>query len=811
VRELPTGTVTFFFSDIEGSTKLLDELGPDEYADALSEHRRRMREAFAAHGGVEVDTQGDAFFAAFSEASGAVAAAEQAQCALAQGPIRVRIGIHSGEPLVTAEGYVGIDVHRGARVMSAGHGGQVLVSQATYALLENAGALTELGRHRLKDLTEPQPLYQLGDGDFPPLKTLYQTNLPVQTTPLVGREAELAEVLELLGQTRLLTLTGAGGSGKTRLALQAAAELVDDYRDGVWWVSLAALRDPTLVEPTIAQTVGAKNGLAEHLRTKQTLLLLDNFEQLVEEAFALAALLAEAPDVRILVTSRERLGLSAEQEYPVPTLVPVEAVELFASRARQLKPAFAPDEHVEEICRRLDGLPLALELAAARIEVLSPAQIVDRLGRSLELLTAGPRDAPERHRTLRATIEWSYDLLTAEEKELFAQVAVFAGGFTFEAAEAVCKATLDSLQSLSKQNLVRSIDGRSWMLETIREYATWRLDASGEAETVRRRHAEHYAAEGVKFAWRARNSEPDALERLDAELDNMRAALTWSFENGEIDTAQRLLEGVWWIWLTKGFAPEGDRWAQAVFDQTSGVSEQRGMTAALAGEFARFRGDYDRAIALKERAIELYEAAEADPDLVASGLADLAETLIVVGDLENGRAVAERGCAMRRGLGLDHHMPHSERALVLIALRTGEFERAEELAERAVSTYAAEKQWSDLADALVLLASARRRGGDLVLPSTHIRQALEVVTRIRDDFVAVEALEEAAALLVARGEIDVAARLFAAAEQSRGASGVVSTDPSERDRLLKELAYRLSEAPTLELQQAVRLALDSLD
>ena len=338
--DLPTGTVTFLFSDIEGSTRLLHDLGPEGYAAVLAEHRGRMREVFAAHGGVEVDTQGDAFFVAFPETAGALAAAGQAQRALADGPIRVRMGIHSGKPLLTAEGYVGIDVHQGARVMSAGHGGQVLLSEAARALLDSPVELRDLGEHRLKDLTAAQRLYQLGDEQFPPLKTLHQVNLPVQPTPLVGRRHELDQILELLSEARLVTLTGAGGSGKTRLALQAAAELVEVYPEGVWWVSLAALRDPALVESTICQVVGAKDGLAEHLRGRKALLLLDNFEHLLEAAPHVGGLLSEAPDLRILATSRERLGLAAEHEYPVPTLVPAEAVALFTARARQFQPDF---------------------------------------------------------------------------------------------------------------------------------------------------------------------------------------------------------------------------------------------------------------------------------------------------------------------------------------------------------------------------------------------------------------------------------------------------------------------------------------
>ena len=556
MRELPTGAVTFLFSDIEGSTKLLEKLGSKQYSEALAEHRRRMRAAFAAHGGVEVDTQGDAFFVAFPEARAALAAADEAPRELAQGPVRVRMGIHTGKPLATPEGYVGMDVHRGARVMSAGHGGQVLVSEETYTQVDGDTGLTDLGLHRLKDLTEPQRLWQLGEHKFPPLKTLYQTNLPLQPTPLVGRESELAQVLGLIQDSRLVTFTGPGGSGKTRLALQAAAELVDEYKDGVWWVSLAALRDPELVEPTIAQVIGAKDGLAEHLRGRQTLLLLDNFEQLLEAAPRLSALLAEAPGLRLLATSRERLALSAEQEYAVPTMVPVEAVALFTARARQLEPDFEPDDAVEEICRRLDGLPLAVELAAARIKVLTPEQLLERLGRSLELLTAGARDAPERHQTLRATIEWSYQLLVDDERRLFARLGVFAGSFDLEAAEAICGAGLDTLQSLLDKSLLRGTDdGRFFMLETIHEYALEKLNDRPELETLLDAHARYFA----DFVGRANG-------KLDPVLNDVRAALDRLRSSGEDDLFARASVDLVPFWRLRGHLREARARLEAAID-----------------------------------------------------------------------------------------------------------------------------------------------------------------------------------------------------------------------------------------------------
>jgi predicted ATPase len=589
MRPLPTGTVTFLFTDIEGSTKLLHQLG-DNYADALAEHRLKLRDAFARHGGVEVDTQGDAFFVAFTRASDAVAAAAEGQQTLGEGPIRVRMGIHTGESLATDEGYVGVDVHRAARIAAAGHGGQVLVSQTTRELLADL-ELHALGEHRLKDLSEPQPLYQLGDDEFPPLKTLYQTNLPVQPTPFVGREEELAEVLTLISEARLVTLTGAGGTGKTRLALQAAAELVDDYRQGVWWVSLAALRDPEFVEPTIAQVVGAKGSLREHLREQKTLLLLDNFEHLLSAAPQMATLLAEAPELCVLATSRERLAIAAEHEFPVQTLAPADALALFTARARQLKPGFEPDERVSEICRRLDGLPLAIELAAARVKVLRPEQIVERLGQSLQLLTTGGRDAPERQRTLRATIEWSYELLSEDERELFANLAVFAGSFDLEAAEAVCEAQLDTLASLVDKSLLRQTeDGRFFLLEMIREYALERFEAGVEAEQLRRRHATHFLeiaeAEEPNLVG---PDEVEALRKLRDDLANLRAALETAIAADDAEAALRLAGALHPFWYLGGHFVEGRGWAERALS-LGGTPTQREKALAAAGEFALHQG-----------------------------------------------------------------------------------------------------------------------------------------------------------------------------------------------------------------------------
>ena len=452
--DLPTGTVTFLFTDVAGSTKLLQEHGA-AYADILGAHRDVVRAALARNAGVEVDTQGDAFFAAFVRASDAVAAADEIRDGLGDGPVLVRMGIHTGEPLVTPEGYVGLDVHRAARIAAAAHGGQVVLSQTTRDLLDSERLLRDLGVHRLKDLIEAERLFQLGDGEFPPLRTLDQTNLPVATSPLLGRERRLGELVDLLEGARLVTITGPGGTGKTRLALQVAAELVGSVADGVFWVPLGALADSSLVAGEIAQAIGARDDLGAFLRERELVLLLDNFEHLLGAATTVADLLATAPRLRVLATSRAPLRVSGEVEYPLDPLEPVDAVALFVERARAVGRAVEPDATIEEICRRLDSLPLAIELAAARTRLLPPESLLTRLERALPLLTDGARDAPERQRTLRATIEWSYDLLDDASRRLLARLAVFAGSFPVETAESVCDASLTELSALVGLNLVK--------------------------------------------------------------------------------------------------------------------------------------------------------------------------------------------------------------------------------------------------------------------------------------------------------------------------------------------------------------------
>jgi predicted ATPase/class 3 adenylate cyclase len=528
MRELPTGTITLLFADIERSTALLQELGPERYGAALAEFRRLMRDAMASQHGVEVDTQGDGFFVAFPSARQAVSGAEQAQAALTKCTFRVRMGLHTGEPLVVNGEYRGIDVHRAARIAAAGYGEQVLLSQSTRELLEPSVPVRDLGRHRLKDLGEPVRLYQLGEAEFPPLRSRYLTTLPIQPTPLIGRQQELQEAGWLLRAHRLVTLTGPGGSGKTRLALQLAAEAVDDFPDGVVWVPLQALRDPGLVLPTVVRALETGETFGDDPADPHVLLVLDNFEHLLASASRIGELSARLPRLNLLITSREPLHVGAEFEYPVGPLREREAVALFIERATAVKPDFSDDGAITEICRRLDCLPLALELAAARVKALSAAELLKRLDKRLPILTGGPRDAPERQRTLRATIAWSYELLREDEQRAFARFAVFAGSCTIEAAVEVCHADLDTVAALIDKSLLRREGDRYFMLETIGEYALERLEESGEHEELRQRHGEYFLEQARSVEGLIRSPQAaGALDRLERDHGNLRAALQW--------------------------------------------------------------------------------------------------------------------------------------------------------------------------------------------------------------------------------------------------------------------------------------------
>ncbi|MEO5704559.1 MAG: adenylate/guanylate cyclase domain-containing protein [Candidatus Limnocylindrales bacterium] len=682
--DLPSGTVTFLFTDIEGSTRLLHALGAEAYADALAAHRRILREAFIAQGGVEVDTQGDAFFVAFPTAPGALTAAAAATEALAPGPIHVRMAIHTGTPYLGPEGYVGVDVHRGARIGAAGHGGQVLVSAATTALL-GTGGLRDLGLHRLKDLSAPEHIFQLGVDDFPALKTLHHTNLPIPATPFLGRERELAEVVALLSRKdlRVLTLTGPGGTGKSRLALQAAAELSEGYSDGVFWVPLAPLREPELVLETAARAVGGKGGLAEQIGDRSMLLLFDNFEHVIEAATDLAGLLAACPNLGMLVTSREPLHVNGEQEYPVPPLLHEEGVDLFVARARAIRPDFQVDGAVSDICRRLDDLPLAIELAAARVKVLSSGQILERLQQRLPLLTGGARDLPERQRTLRATIAWSHDLLNPEEQRLFARLAIFIGGSTLEAAEEVTEADLDTLQSLVDKSLLRHTEERFWMLETIREYAAERLEASGEGEALRLRHAQRFLALAEAAEPHLRDQSKDWLDRLEHEHDNLRAAFDQLATSGESQAVLRLARALGGFWGTRGFVGEGRRRVEAALGADNLPTVARLMALNTAADMAMGQADNGAVILRAEEALVLSKSLE-DDRAGAEALFLLGSAAAEMQDFSTARGAAEESSRLANQAGDDHQTMYATWLLGWAYNGLGDADRGQALTEEAL-------------------------------------------------------------------------------------------------------------------------------
>jgi predicted ATPase/class 3 adenylate cyclase len=798
--ELPSGTVTFLFTDIEGSTRLLHELG-QEYAEVLAEHRRVLREAFARHGGVEVDTQGDAFFVAFARASDAVAGAQEAQLALRVGPVRVRMGLHTGEPILSDEGYVGVDVHRGARIAAAGHGGQVLLSQPTRDLLDFSFELVELGRHRLKDLSEPQLLYQLGTEEFPPLKTLYQTNLPVPATPFLGREREVDEVLGLLRSSRLLTLTGAGGSGKTRLAVQAAAEAAESFPAGVWWVSLAPLHDPALVLDSIAKVLGANGELADHIADKELLLVLDNLEQLLPAVPELATLLEFCGGLRLLVTSREPLRVAAEQEYPVLPFASSEAVEFFLARARAFKPEFQLDDAVTEVCRRLDNLPLALELAAARVKILSPEQILARLERALPLLTDGRRDAPARQQTLEATIAWSYDLLPEREQRLFARLSVFAGGCTVEAAEKVCDAELESLASLVDKSLLRQSEERFWMLETIREFALERLGEREAAGDGHRRYDDYFLAEAeANYGEVFDDLTHGQLEWFERERDNLRAALDRLQASGAASELElRLTAACVKFWVQRGYWTEArQRIESALARAGAAPALLRARLLWSAADLAWPQGEYDRGKEFAEAALALYgQLGESGPEPLAARYI-LAACEHRLGNRERAAELSESAVTMARAIGDERLVGLVLSGPANLALDERDFTRARGFLEESVEINRRLKREIFLANDLVDLGFLALGEGKPDEAAASLRASLAICRTERIGHTLVWAVEGIAAVALAHDAPAVATRLLAATRLTRAevafAEEYYSIADEVRERTLEAAREKLGGA-----------------
>jgi len=817
VRELPSGTVTFLFTDIEGSTRLLHELGPERYAVALDEHRRVLREAFERHGGVEVDTQGDAFFVAFPTAPGALEAAREAQDAL---ELPVRMGLHTGTPLVTEEGYVGPDVHRAARIAAAGHGRQLLVSASTAALLESSNSLLlDLGEHRLKDLSAPERIYQAGDGDFPRLKTLYATNLPVPATAFLGRERELADVQELLARddVRLLSLTGAGGSGKTRLALQAAGAAADGYPQGVWWVPLASVGDAADVLPAAARSLDSGAPLAEIIGERRLLLLLDNFEHVIEAASDVAGLLASCPRLDVVITSRERLRVTGEQVYPVPVLERGDSRKLFVARARAALPAFEPDEYLDELCARLDDLPLALELAAARASLLTPKQLLGRLGERLDLLRGG-RDAETRQRTLRATIDWSFELLTPEEQGLLAALSVFRGGWTVEAAERVCEADLELLQSLLDKSLLRRTDsGRFLMLETIREFAAERLEPERRNELLSRLlEALTQVFENAHL--RPESSGSPEMERAQNERANVDVALRWAIDSGRAEGGLRLLWMLEMYWATND--PLGGR--ERVNALLAAAGEH--LDAASFGRALRFRGatydltlDNELAESDYERAIEVFRSI-GDEDQAHHLRLRTASSALALGDVERAIRIAAQALEHDRSRGNRRDEALALNILARAAFVRGDSQEGSRLAhESAAASAAAGLTWFG-GVTLVQTAECLVVAGEPEAAERDFLSGLEAVSAVRDRVNLPITLAAGAAIAAGLGRAERAGTLWGAVEavEQREPRGTTSDALREYEPYLQpvrgaEFESGRSRGRALSLEEAVRYALSDLD
>ncbi|MBA2767926.1 MAG: tetratricopeptide repeat protein [Sporichthyaceae bacterium] len=814
--------MTFLFTDIEGSTRLLHDLGAEGYAAALVEHRRILREAFRDWGGVEVDTQGDAFFVAFPTARGALDAAMRGVTQLAGGPVRVRMGLHTGTPLLTDEGYVGVDVHRAARIAACGHGGQVLVSTATANLVDPA-LLRDLGEHRLKDLSAAERIYQLGTGEFPRLKSLHQTNLPVPATPFIGREREMHELHPLLGgdHPRLVTLTGPGGTGKTRLALQAAAAAAGSFPDGVFWVPLAPVRDPGLVLATTAQALGTTDELADHIGERSMLLVLDNLEQVIAAAVDIAMLLSACPRLHVLVTSREVLGVAGEQAYPVPPFDLVEGIDFFTARARAARPDFVESAAVAQLCSRLDNLPLALELAAARTRMMTVERLVGRLGGRLDMLRAG-RGTDARQQTLRATIKWSHDLLDADEQALFARLAVFVGGCTLEAAEGICDAELDVLQSLVDKSLIRlRDDGRYWMLETIREFAAESLNWRREDEATRQRHARYFLAlvSGDRFGMEGLETSLDVFTEAQVEHANLLAALDHLEAAGATDDLLEMTAALSPFWLVAGYLKEARGRLERALAAEPAPTPARAAALDRLSEVLLSTGERSAARQRGEEALNLHRSL-GDHRGMAESLHGLAYWHAEQGDFKTALNLYEQCLALLDSGPPDRLLIWTGRSLAWMHWQLGDLDEARRRLEAALAE--ARRQANRSAEATVLgalglLAGEQGRMGDALVLS---RDSMVIWRELHDPLSLGTRLGGVGWILAAAGRFEEAAQALTysralLAQLGADVSWATETNSKTEDMLKEhrpelDLARLQGLASEVSLEEAVGWALQVL-
>ena len=857
MSQLPTGTVTFLFTDIEGSTRLLQELGPDRFQQLQTDHDATMRAAIAEGGGAVVRIEGDAFFAAFPTPAGAVRAAVSAQRGLDGMPVRVRMGLHTGDGRLGGSDYLGIDVHRAARIAGAGHGGQVLLSGATGSLVErdlpDGVTLRDLGLHRLKDIDHPEHLFDLAieghPSDFPAPATLdvRPTNLPRQLTSFVGRRDEIATTVKLLSDHRLVTLTGPGGTGKTRLALEVAAELLPSFPDGAFLVDLAPVSDPERVSPAIAKAVRMTEDpgrdlvdtLVERLATKDLLLVLDNFEHLLPAASLVDEVLRHASEVRALVTSRSPLGLYGEQELPVPPLAApddgtapdldalseIEAVALFVDRARATRPDFDLTEDnaaaVAEICARLDGLPLAIELAASRVGVLPPEALRSRLRHGLDLPAARAANVPPRQRTLRATIAWSEGLLAEPARRLFARLSPFAGGADLEAVTAVANPeaelgmdTLDGVTTLVDHSLVRRAasengEPRFGMLETIREYAAERLEAAGEAGAIRRRHADHFfAVVATAEALLTPDDQVEWLDRLDRDHDNLLSALDWAAGAGEVDRALAAAASLWRYWQLRGHFATGRMWLDRLLAVPGAPSSARARAHGAAGSLDYWMQDlpnterhYGKALAMFEELGDHRGIAEAKynlawvPYIRGSGYQE------ALGSLREAAELFDE-------LGDEESATRARGDISYFLMLAGDHGAALPLIEEAVARLRGGGDLFGLVDNLVRLAETHRALGDQAAAREATLEALDVLERGNISGGIGAVLQLMAAAEERQGRHERALRLHGAAEAMAEELGVAQLPPLAEDPVAPARAAIGDEAADRALAQGRAMSVD---
>ena len=826
---LPTGTVTFLFTDIEGSTRLARAEGA-RWPTLLERHQALLREAFGRHGGVEVATEGDSFFVVFPSATESVAAAADGQRAISAEAwpdgveLRVRMGLHTGEGALGGDNYVGLDIHRAARIAGAANGGQVLVSTATRELAVHSMppdvTLRDLGPQRLKDLPEPERVWQLViaglPSEFPPLRTISPTNLPPERTSFVGREREVAEIGEFLDVARVITLTGPGGTGKTRLALRVGSDLRDRFHDGVFFVALEPLRDPGFFPSAVAHAIGVAESvdrplhdvLADHLRERELLLVLDNFEQLMGAAVMVADLLADAPRLRAIVTSREPLRIAGEQEYPVPPmglpdpramsdleeLSQYEAVALFIARARAVRPDFAVTNQnapaVAEIAARLEGLPLAIELAAARTKLLGPDAILARLGSRLDLLSSGAVDLSDRQRTLRGAIGWSFDLLGEPERRLFRRFSVFAGGADLDALTQVAGATVggvdlgadafDLLSELVDKSLVRPMqeegtasEPRFAMLETIREYASERLTESGERDELGGLHAGYYAALAERAQPELTGPEQIVwLDRCEREIDNFRAALRWALEHDESEPGLRIGGALWRLWHQRGYLAEASDWLRQLLALPSAAVRNRARLSGLAGlgSVIYWRADYRAARAAYEEALsiarELGDRAATAEQLYNLSFLDAIET-----DWDALERHSAESLELFNALGDSRGIARTGRFVGWTLFRRGEYEQAR---RRVEETRVVQRELGlqfEANDMLAIQGMATSRLGDYTGARSDFLEALDAFESVGNVASITAILDMFAAATAEHGDLVRALRLVGASDALREAAG----------------------------------------